>query len=259
MNFGIIKDFFSTILVESYLNETTKKVGKDSYKEFITELSNNDILRTQFVVYKNLENKNLNDDVSAIEYIKENISLFDKYEKTNILLENKKLFNKIKNTKVFDQNKLKINRLYESINNLIVLEKKAETIDILHESFEYVKENLLKNKTTNKTEKPKIDVDKFLNIVVEKYNNKYGIELSSDEKKVVKTILSEDVSEKQKLFTDLVSECVKIVSSLIKEEENNETKLKLYETKETLHNFVFNIETHKNDIIKLYQLKMELK
>ena len=55
MNFGNIKDIYAKFLVDSYLNESKQSKHKKHYKNFIKMVSENQILRTQFIVYKNIE------------------------------------------------------------------------------------------------------------------------------------------------------------------------------------------------------------
>jgi hypothetical protein len=73
MDFGTIKDIFAQQIIGFQLNENTN--GKDIYKNFIKNITENEVLKTQFVVYKNIENKTLKSEVSALNYIKENLSL----------------------------------------------------------------------------------------------------------------------------------------------------------------------------------------
>ena len=53
--FGTLKDIFASQLVESHLTNDDK--GKKLYKRFIKTISENEILKSQFIVYKNIENK----------------------------------------------------------------------------------------------------------------------------------------------------------------------------------------------------------
>lgn len=262
MNFGTIKDIYAKFLVDSYINES-KKSGKHKkyYKNFIKMISENQILRTQFIVYKNIENGYLPSEISASDYLKENISLFDKFSKKDIMKENEKLLSKTPSDYLFEQDYTGYKEkkdLYESLHNLITLEKKAETINTLHESFEYIKKWLTTPKEIVETKKPKVDANKFLNIAVEKYNEKYS-SLNEEEKKVLKTIMSSDNSEKENLLKDMVKESITLINNALKEYGGNlEVKSKLLEAKDVVYNLEFNEETYKEDITKIYNLKMSL-
>ena len=148
--------------------------------------------------------------------------------------------------------------LYESIHNLITLEKKAETINTLHESFEYVKNWLTTPKEIVETKKPKVNANKFLNVAVEKYNEKYST-LSEEDKKVLKTIMSSNNEEKETLLKDMVKESITLINSALKEYGSNlEVKSKLLEAKDVVYNIEFNENTYKEDISKIYDLKKSL-
>jgi len=254
MNFGTLKDTYAKILVNSYITES--KTNKQFYKQFIKLVAENEILKTQFVVYKNIENGYFDSEVSAVEYLKENISLFNGFDKKNIIKENEKLGSKIK-VNSFDY---ELKELHESLNDLIILEKKAETINKIHDSFEYVKKWLLSPKkiteSTNNT-KP-VDAGKFLDIVTKKYNEKYS-NISEEEKKVLKTILSKDETEKENLLKDLVKESITLINNSLKQfGDNLEIKAKLLEAKDVVYNLEYNKNSFKEDILKVYELKTNL-
>jgi len=253
MNFGTLKDTYAKILVNSYITES--KTNKQFYKQFIKLVAENEILKTQFVVYKNIENGYFDSEVSAVEYLKENISLFEKYNKKDIIKENislqKKLGKKIEP---------KTKELHEAIHNLITLEKSVETVNTLIESFEVVKKWLttVKNLNENTKEKPKVDANKFLDIVVKKYNDKYS-NISEEEKKVIKAILSENLKEKETTLTELKNETIDLLNKSIKEHNGNvDIKVKLYEAKDVVNGLNFNKETFKEDIMRVYELKNSL-
>jgi hypothetical protein len=256
MNFGKIKNIYAKFLIDSYINES-KSENKKKYKEFIKNISESPILRTQFIVYKNIENNNFNSEVSAVEYLKENISLFNEFNKKDIIKQNEKLSRKIKGHSL----DYELKELHESLNDLIVLEKKAETINKIHDSFEYVKKWLLSpkkiNESTNDNSKP-VDANKFLDIVTKKYNEKYS-NISEEEKKVIKTILSKDEKEKETLLKDMVKESITLINSSLKQfGDNLEIKSKLLEAKDIVYNLEYNKETFKEDILKIYELKTNL-
>jgi len=253
MNFGTLKDKYAKILVNSYITES--KINKKFYKQFIKLVAENEILKTQFVVYKNIENGYFDSDVSAVEYLKENISLFEKYNKKDIIEENillqKKLGKPIES---------KSKELHEAIHNLITLKKGVETVNTLIESFEVIKKWLTTVKTLNENskEKPKVDANKFLNIVVKKYNDKYS-NISEEEKKVIKAILSENLKEKETTLIEFKNETIDLLNKFIKEHNNNtDVKLKLYEAKDVINELNFNKETFKEDIMKVFELKNSL-
>jgi len=90
-NFGIIKEYVTKQLTQSLLNEN---VESNIFNNFIKEIKKSDILKTQYVVYSNLENKYIKDENKATRYINENINLFKKFNYKDLLNENKKLSDK---------------------------------------------------------------------------------------------------------------------------------------------------------------------
>lgn len=263
MNFGTIKNIYAKFLIDSYITESKKDLNKKNYKNFIKLISESPILRTQFIVYKNIENGYFTSEVSAVEYLKENISLFDKFGKKNIIKENEILFSKMPSTYIFEQSYTgyeEKQKIHEALNNLITLEKKAETINQLHESFEVIKKWLAtpKEKISENIPKSKINPKNFLNIVTQKYNEKYS-NISEEEKKVLKTILSKNGVEKEALLKDMVKESINLINTSLKEfSDNLSIKEKLLEAKDVVYNLEYNEKTFKEDILKVYNLKTSL-
>lgn len=271
MNFGTIKDIYAKFLVDSYITESKKNSNKKIYKNFIKNLVENPILKTQFIVYKNIENGYFESEVSAVEYLKENISLFDKFNKKDIIKENIKLGNKLnvtyksylipgeKNQSTVTMLMNKPKSIHEAISNLITLEKSVETVNTIHDSFEVVKKWLTTPKEISEgIKKPKVDADKFLNTAVKKYNEKYST-LSEEEKKVIKTIMSTDGKEKENFLKTMVKESISLINKALKEYGDTlEIKSKLLEAKDVVYNIEYNETTFRDDITKVYNLKKSL-
>ena len=87
-NFGFIKTIYNDMLSEAISNKDVKR--KKIFKTYLKKLKENEVLRTQFLIYKNIENKIEENETRIIEYIKENISLMNKFSKKQILDSNKK-------------------------------------------------------------------------------------------------------------------------------------------------------------------------
>lgn len=268
MNFGSVKDIYAKFLINSYIAESkgSDRKKKTNYKNFIKNITENSILRTQFIVYKNIENGYFPSEVSAVEYLKENISLFDKFNKKDIIKENQKMGEKLvityKGYEVPGTKSpvyyYKTSKLHEAIDNLIVLEKTAENIDRIHKSFEVVKEWLTTPKEVSETKKPKVDANKFLNVAVDKYNEKYS-NLSEEDKSVIKTLMSNNKEEKETLLKNMVKESITLINNALKEYGDSiDVKAKLLEAKDVVYNLEFNEETYKEDISKIYDLKKSL-
>ena len=251
MNFGTIKNIYAKSLIDSYVTESKKDANKTKYKEFIKTITESPILRTQFIVYKNIENGYFPSEVSAVEYLKENISLFDSFNKKDIVKENQKLTKGLKT--------VESEKIHEALHNLIILEKKAETINQLHESFEVLKKWLTTPKNISEsTKKTNVDPNKFLEIVTQKYNEKYST-ISEEEKKILKTILSENESEKETTLKEMIKETISLINKSLKEFGSNlDVKEKLLDAKDVMYSLEYKKETFKEDILKVYDLKSNL-
>lgn len=259
MNFGTIKNIYAKFLIDSYITESERDSNKKHYKNFIKMLAESPILRTQFIVYKNIENGYFQSENVASEYLRENISLFNRFSKKEIIKENQKLFNKLKST-YGDVSLNETKEIHNALNNLITLEKKAETINTLYESFDVVKKWLTtpKEKISESNDKPKVNPKNFLNIVTQKYNEKYS-NISEEEKKILKTILSKNEDEKETLLKNMVKESINLINNNIKQfGDVIDVKEKLLEAKDVVYNLEYNKETFKEDILKIYNLKISL-
>jgi len=256
MNFGTIKDIFAEQMVGFQLNENTN--GKNLYKNFIKIISEDVTLKTQFIVFKNLENKTLNGEVSALNYIKENISLLKDLSKKQILESNTKLMGLLK------ENSIEINKepkeIHQHIQNLITSKKTINTVDKIQESYDFLINHILKNKTNesdNDYIKENIDPNKFLQSAVKYYNEEYS-NLNDEEKLVIKALYEGDNSSIESLKQRLIKENIELINNHLKLSDNNITlKSKLLETKDMVYNMV-DISDNKENIIKLLELKKDL-
>lgn len=261
MDFGTLKNTFTQILIESHINGDNK--GKNLYKKFLKTIKENETLRDHFIVYKNIEGQTSKSEVEANEYIKENLSLLTKYidvrgtKKTTISEENQKLIKLLKNNGYNIVKKP--SELHESLHKLTTIKKDVLTINEIHESFEKVKNWLTTPKQVlESVQKPTVDANKFLDIAVGKYNEKYST-ISEEEKRIVKTILSENVKEKKSLLNEMVTESIELINKSIKDYGNNiDVKVRLLEAKDVIRDLKFNNETFKEDILKIYDLKNNL-
>jgi len=255
MDFGTLKNIFTKILIESHIKGDKK--GKELYKKYLKIIRENEALRSHFIVYKNIETKTITSDNEASNYLKENLSLL---KKQNLKEGRIKLTNLLKSYGYKSKEKPSV--LHESLNVLLTKRKNVETINEIHESFELVKKWLTTpknlNESINETNKSRIDVDKFLKVVTKKYNEKYS-NISEEEKKVIKTILSKNDLEQETLLKDMVKESIILINKSLKEYGDNiNIKSKLLEAKDIVYNLEFNKETFKDDILKVYELKNNL-
>lgn len=259
MNFGTIKDIYASVLIESKLSNDSK--GKILYKNFIKKLNESEVLKSQFIVYKNIENKSFATEVSASDYLKENISVLKKYTRKEITQENKKLVKLLENNKINLKN-IQERELHKSIHRLITEEKTATNINKLHESFGMVKDWLLVDKKDEKNSdyiRENVDPKKFLEIAVNEFNEKYGT-LTEEEKEIIKVLRKGEESSIKDLVNKLVKENIELINEHLKKYGKNiEMKEKLLETKDVVYGMVDNNKDSFNEsVLELLELKKGL-
>jgi len=264
MNFGTVKDIFVEKLVESYTNGDDK--GKKLYKNFLKLIKESETLKTAFIVFKNIEDNTFKSESSAIEYIKESVSLFDNFKgEKSLNSEIEKLTSLLESYDVDYKNK-KVKTIHKDLQNLITSPKNVYTLNKLQESKEGLVSWLMTEKSVIKEEsdqnivKKNVDPKKFLDIAVKKFNEKYKDSLTEEEKDILK-VLRENNEEKIKtLVSELVKENISLVNQHLEKNVDNVTiKSKLLETKDTIYKMVENNDSFGQHVLRLYELKKNLK
>jgi len=260
MNFGKIKNLYTHYLIESQLNNDDK--GKKLYKKFLKTLKESEILKTQFLVYKNIETPNDFNDADVYEYLKENISLFNKFKKEDIIKENKKLVDLLVKEGFDTKLNKEDNPIYSDLHKLITTQKKGETINKLHESFTNVKKYLTENKKqislTENEYVRNIDPNKFLELTVKKFNEKYS-NMTEEEKKILKTLQEGTEEQKRSLVMELSKGNISLINEKLKLfAENTSLKESLLNVKDMVYSSMES-DNFNDNIVKMYDLKNELK
>lgn len=263
VNFGCVKDSLVKNASSLYLNEN--KIDK-TLKEFLNVVKSSPILTLEFIIYKNIENKYISDDVLATRYIDENVSMLKNYRKKEIIEENNKISNFISDDYSIDEYKSK---LYESIETIILentKDSKFKNVDKIHTSFEYIL-NHIKNNTNNVIQENKsvfeeykdkyLNIDFIFNNAVKKFNEKYS-HLSEGEKRILKIMIHENNKEKENIFNEIINETIDKIQLSIKAEDDPNISNKLYKVKEKINEMKFNEETLIDDLVKLNTLKESL-
>ena len=251
-NFGKIKNTYNTILVESITSK--KDENKLVFKKYIKEIKGDEILKEQFLIFNNIENKIEVDRVKAIEYVKESIALLSKYPKQSIIESNTKLFNDIVFEFDVDYDK---KSLHEAITTLVFTDRKASTLDVILDATDKVVDYIINNKTKKVNEGLDIPNSLLISLSVGNFNEEYK-DLSESEKAIVSIMIESTPEEKKKLFKDTNDECLSLINSKLEESEIN-AKEKLLSVKERLLTQEFNKDNFINDITKLIELKETLK
>jgi hypothetical protein len=259
MDFGTIKNNFTNILVESYVNGDQK--GKLLYKKFLKIIKEDESLKSYFIIYKNIEGKTFNNEFEASEYLKENLNILDKFRGDNgVSFGIKKL------RKLLESSGLEINtkptKLHESLNNLLTSPKNVNTLNLIHESKSDLIKWLTSSKENDSDDKTYVvdgvDPKKFLEIAVDKFNEKYT-NLTEEQKNILKVIRENELDQMSIILENLVSENIKLINNnLIEYQDNTIIKEKLLETKDIVYNIKENSDNTADSILKLLQLKNSL-
>ncbi|MEN6293711.1 MAG: hypothetical protein ABFD07_17065, partial [Methanobacterium sp.] len=132
MNFGEIKYTYNTLLAESLSNNISD--GKVAFKKYIKTIKENAVLKTQFDIYYNLENKVESDGWKAFSYVSECLSLMDGFSKNEIKSAN----NKLNESDFIKENKVNVDsdksKLYSAIDVLINTSKTSSNVDKIFEA-----------------------------------------------------------------------------------------------------------------------------
>ena len=176
INVGIVKSIISNKIIDSFVKTGELNESKNISSKFFNVIKNSPYLLLEFNIINNLENKFIDNDVLATRYIDTNIRLVENYNINNIENEHNKLAIFIIN------NTIPQNKLYESIVNLIIENKKEiPNIDLLHESFEYVLKHIKTNNNNDIiNEQTSIEIpesingDDVINLAFQKFNEKYS-------------------------------------------------------------------------------------
>jgi hypothetical protein len=264
MDFGTLKNTFTQTYIESHINGDSE--GKELYRSFLGILKESETLKSHFIVYKNLEDKTFNSEFEANEYLKENLSILNKFRgDKSIVTESKKLVNLLENNDVDYKRQPYLGsvgkrQFDESLHILTTTPKNVSTIDTIHEATVTVIKWLMEDKTIveDKTNvRENLDVQKFLTIATEKYNEKYS-ELSEEEKNIIKVLREGNDDVKETLLNSMIKETVSLVNLRLEDiGDNTALKTKLLETKGIVYDMSeYNVDTFGESIKKLYDIKL---
>jgi hypothetical protein len=252
-NFGKITNAFNGILVEGLVSKDAN--SKQMFKKYIKTIRENEALKTQFMVYNNIEDKIETNEFKANLFLQENIALLNKFSKKELFEANFKLVDPI----LFEKETTYPNeKLHEDIAKLIFTEKNSKNIDSIVEAtasiIDYMKNN------TEREIKESIDLPNSMltTIMVDKYNEKYST-LDESEKEVIKVLIESDDEKKKEVYSSMLRECIDLINEKLKE-STLEAKDKLLSVKDKLLNDKQEIsEDFVKNISKLVELRTNLK
>ena len=251
-NFGKIKNAFNGILVESFVGD--KESNKNIFKTYIKTIRENEALKTQFLVYNNIENKIEENEFKANLFLQENITLLNKFSKKDLLEANMKLAKSIS----IENESYEKQELHENLSELIFLKKTSKNIDAIVEATSKIIIHMKNNKLKLVKEAIELPNSMLSTIMVEKYNERYST-LDENEKEILKVLIESTDDQKQEVYKKTLKECIDLINENLKEADLN-AKDKLLQVKEKLLNDTIEVnENFFKNISKLVELKSSLK
>lgn len=250
-NFGKIKSAFNNLLIEAVVLKDAK--NKQLFGSYVKAIKENKILKTQFLIYNNIENKVEENEFKAGLFLQENMKLMDGFSKEQILEANAKLASKINDIPEVIENK----DLYENISKLIFADRFAD-IDAVVEATSSIVQYITENKAKEKEEAIELPTSMLTSMMVEKYNSKYST-IDESEFKIIKSLIDSSDEVKKTVYEETLRECIELINGNLVEGIDLETKEKLLKAKEILLNDKTEInEDYLTNISKLVDLKSSL-
>jgi len=251
-NFGKIKNAFNGLLVESFVGD--KESNKNIFKTYIKTIRENEALKTQFLVYNNIENKIEENEFKANLFLQENIALLNKFSKKDLLEANQKLAKAIS----IEDETYEKQELHENLSELIFLKKSSKNIDAIVEATSKIIIHMKNNKLKLVKEAIELPNSMLSTIMVEKYNERYST-LDENEKEILKVLIESTDEQKQEVYKKTLKECIELINENLKEADLD-AKDKLLQVKEKLLNDTIEVnENFFKNISKLVDLKSSLK
>ena len=236
MKFGIYKTAIEKKLVNSFVNENLT----NDMKKFKKLVLGSAPTKTMFFIYDKLN---------------ENLGL-DK-ESANMLIE--EVIRETKDIVIPESHLQKLNswlkkELGESNYSYIdqVLNSGLKNIEEKIESKKTLIENLMKNKETIK-ESAKLPLSS-LTKVANSVANKYLSNLDESTRKEVVSLINEDSQILNNKFEEYKNEVINKLNTLIESETEQDTKIKIYETKEKIVSSKFSVD----EFLKIKELNSQI-
>lgn len=252
-NFGKIKAIYNGLLVEGVITKDNSK--KQQFKKYVSAINENEILKTEFLVFTNIENKVESDPAKAADFVRENIELFSKFDKKDIYAANATLIPDVLFEQVFIDDNL---GLYENITTLIFTRKTPDTVETILEARGKVVDYIVNNKAKVITEAIELPNSMISKLMVEKYNEKYSV-LDESEKQILKAIIDSTDEVKKTVYGNTLRECIDLIDDKLGTTDLD-AKDKLLRVKDRLLNDKHEInEDFIKNISKLVELRTNLK
>jgi len=252
-NFGKIKDTFNLILSESIIKKDNE--GKKIFNSYLKELKENNSLKSQFLLYKNLSSKKFTNESDAKYYIKENITLLKKLDKKEINSGTKKLVSLLEGKELVKENI----ELYNHINILVETKKTASSIDKIQESINFITRKMMEvsEQEVEQYESVNLPPSVLTKMAINRFNLKYS-DITESEKNIIKSVLNGTEENKEDVYVNLKKECIDLIDNKLNENTDLDMKDKLLKVKDKLLRMTYNPNEYVGDIDKVYQLKQSV-
>jgi len=259
-NFGQIKNAFNELVSEGIV--TSNVESNNLFKKYIKSIRENNMLKTQFLVITNIENKIESDRDKVSEYLKENINLFSSFNKKKLIEANDNLSSFIrlcnKGALLKEDFNYDNKSLHENISKLIFTKRTPNNIDTIVEATNAIISYILNNKKREIVEAIELPSSMLTTMMVDKYNEKYS-SLDESEKRVLKVLIDSTPEEKADVYTTTLRECIDLINEKLTGSDLD-SKDKLLRVKDKLLNDKINItEDFEKKISKLIELKDSLR
>jgi hypothetical protein len=254
-NFGKIKNTLNDIFAEGII--TKNDSSKVLFKKYLKLIRESEVLKTQFMVFNNIENRIDSDPHSINLFISENVKLFEKFNTKQIEKENKKLLDLIPDGKLNESYELAA--LHESISNLILTKRTPQSVDKITGEIKNITNYISSNKARQINERIDLPPSMLTTLFVEKYNREYDT-LDEYEREGIKVLMGSDFEAKKSFYEKTVNECIQLVDSSIKTADG-EAKEKLTKVKDKLlsdGSKVLQEEHFETEVFKLIDLRYNL-
>lgn len=232
---------------------------KNKLNECILLIKNNDILLNEWHLYNQLFNEE--NIEKHKDFIKESINEFKQYSSEDIKGANKKLNDAFDKLNISEN--IKYAPLYTILDKLITEKYSIKDINVklnyIDQAYEYMINEKIGAKNVIDENNYKGDKTLLLNIMIQKFNNKYNETMNESEKLLFKEIISAKTNEdKQHIYNNIKNDCLSQLNELIKESENVDVKEKFLTLKEQLLNENYNKDSYLNDIYTILEKKSVL-
>ncbi len=252
-NFGKITNAFNGVLAEGLVSKDSN--NKQIFKKYIKTIKENEILKTQFLVYNNIENKIEENEFKANLFLQENIALLKKFSKKDIVSANQLLVNKVS---IEEGETYPNEELHENISKLIFTDKTSSNIDTIVEATASIINYMKTNKAKEVNESIDLPSSMISTIMVDKYNEKYST-LDESERQILKALIDSDDDKKKEVYSVTLRECIDLIDVKLVESDLD-AKDKLLRVKDKLLNDKQEVnEDFFKNISKLVELKNSLK